>query len=197
MLCLRTATTETWACVVPPGYPPGSPTSNACIFAPEMNKNVRSGSFSRSGHPYCFPRLLVCGNPCFLRRHPRFCLKCPPPCFWPQLQVCSVGDALTHSTLLGLKMCWATMPPCSATTITFAALKIFLFLSVLLRCSPDTPDRSQGYQSGQCPCTQSGRIFVFACLCVILMCLGAVGVLFVCSHACFYMFHRPWVSACP
>ncbi len=96
----------------------------------------------------------------------------PPPFFWPQLQVCSVGDALTHSTLLGLKMCWATMPPCSATTITLAALKIFLFLSVLLRCSPETPDRSQGYQSGQCPCTQSGRIFVFACLCVILMCQG-------------------------
>jgi hypothetical protein len=121
----------------------------------------------------------------------------PPHFFWPQLQVCSFGDALTHSTLLGLQMCWATMPPCSATTITLAALKMVLFLSVLLRCSRETPDRSQGYQSGLCPRTQSGRIFIFACLCVFLMSLGAVGVLFVCSHAGFYMFHKPWVSAYP
>ena len=121
-----------------------------------------------------------------------------PPCFLGH--TCRFALSTMHSLTLPcsrLKCVGQQCPHALPRQLHSLRPKCFFCCQFCLRCSPDTPDRSQGYQSGQCPCTQSGRIFVFACLCVILMCLGAVGVLFVCSHACFYMFHRPWVSACP
>ena len=56
----------------------------------------------------------------------------PPPFFGSQVQFCAVDDSWTHLALFSLKMCWAAILPCSATSITLAELKRFAFIAVLL-----------------------------------------------------------------